>query len=255
MNIWQARSAIVEIGRWCYDRGFVAAYDGNLSCRVGPDLIAATPTALCKGRLRPEDIVILDGAGRPVEGRHPASSEILLHLEIYKERPDVGGVVHAHPPTATGFAVARLPLAQCVLPEVILTLGSIPLAPYATPATAEVPASIRPKLRTHNAFLLANHGTVTVGRTLAEAYYTLEKVEQFARVMLVARQLGRVSVPSRDDVQRLFAQAPEGGELPCKSCGACAESGDAQDIDDAAIKEAVRRALGRLSDLPPHYER
>lgn len=249
MNIWQARKEIVETGRRCYEKGFVAATDGNMSCRVGGDLIAATPAGLCKGMLAADDIVILDATGKRVEGHREASSEILLHLEIYKERPDVGGVVHAHPPTATGFAVARMPLAECVLPEVITTLGNVPLAPYATPSTDEVPESIRPKLRDYNAFLLANHGTVTLGATLLEAYFTLEKVEQFARVMLVARQLGRVSVLTEDDVKKLTTVAP--GKAPLNiSCETHdAPQGDAPPReDDAVVREAVRRVLENLRE-------
>ncbi len=248
MNIWQARKEIVEIGRRCYERGFVAATDGNMSCRVGDNLVAATPAGLCKGNLAADDVVVLDAAGRRVEGHREASSEILLHLEIYKERPDVNGVVHAHPPTATGFAVARMPLAECVLPEVITTFGNVPLAPYATPSTPEVPESIRPKLRDHNAFLLANHGTVTLGATLEEAYFTLEKVEQFARVMLVARQLGRVAVLTRDDVAKLTQIAPGKPPLniPCDVCEVAEEAGPPE--DDAVVREAVRRVLERLGE-------
>lgn len=251
MNIWQARKEIVEIGRRCYERGLVVATDGNMSCRVGGDLIAATPAGLCKGMLAAEDVVVLDLAGRRVEGHRDASSEILLHLEIYKERPDVGGVVHAHPPTATGFAVARMPLAECVLPEVVTTLGNVPLAPYATPSTAEVPESILPKLRDYNAFLLANHGTVTLGATLQEAYFTLEKVEQFARVMLVARQLGRVSLLTPGDVEKLMTVTPGKPPLniPCDTC-APGEAGAACE-DDALVREAVRRVLERLGEKKP----
>ena len=248
MNIWEARKEIVEIGRRCYDRGFVAATDGNMSCRVGGDLIAATPAGFCKGMLAVDDVVILDPTGRRVEGRREASSEILLHLEIYKERPDVGGIVHAHPAVATGFAVARMPLAECVLPEVITTLGNVPLAPYATPSTTEVPESIKPKLRDHNAFLLANHGTVTLGATLQEAYFVLEKVEQFARVMLVARQLGHVSVLTPEDVAKLTTVIPGKAplDIPCATCETAGTESAA--CDDALVKEAVRRVLERLGD-------
>jgi L-fuculose-phosphate aldolase len=199
--------------------------------------------------LAAEDIVILDASGRRVEGHREASSEILLHLEIYKERPDVAGIVHAHPPTATGFAVARMPLVECVLPEIITTLGNVPLAPYATPSTDEVPESIRPKLRDYNAFLLANHGTVTLGATLEEAYYTLEKVEQFAHVMLVARQLGRVSVLTAEDVKKLTTVAPGKAPLkiPCESCD-LPQDGVTSCEDDAVVREVVRRVLERLHD-------
>jgi L-fuculose-phosphate aldolase len=247
MNIWQARNALVEIGRRCYQNGFVAATDGNMSCRVGDRLIAATPAGMCKGMLTADDIVILDAEGTRIEGRRDASSEIRLHLEIYKERPDVGGVVHAHPPTATGFAVARLPLAACVLPEIILTLGDVPLAPYATPSTDEVPDSIRPQLRDHDAFLLANHGTVTVGPGVEDAYFRLEKVEQFAKVILVARQLGRIAALTRDDVLKLAAVHPgkERAAMACVKCHGCGES--PAGADDAVVREAVKAVLARLA--------
>lgn len=252
MNIWQARNAIVDIGRRCYERGFVAATDGNMSCRLNNRLVAATPAGMCKGRLEPEDVVVLDATGKHLEGAREASSEILLHLEIYKERPDVGGIVHAHPPTATGFAVARMPLAECVLPEIVTTLGDVPLAPYATPSTAEVPESIRPQLRSHNAFLLANHGTVTLGATLEEAYFALEKVEQFAQVLLVARQLGRISVLTRDDVAKLTQIAPGKAslDLPCQVCDADAEPSGGG-VDEELVREAVRLTLERLRAEKP----
>ncbi len=142
-----------------------------------------------------------------------------------------------------------MPLAECVLPEVVTTLGNVPLAPYATPSTTEVPESIRPKLRDHNAFLLANHGTVTLGATLQEAYFTLEKVEQFARVMLVARQLGRVSLLTADDVKKLTTIAPGKAPLniPCETCDVGAEDARACE-DDALVRDAVRRVLERLRE-------
>lgn len=250
MNVWQARNTLVEIGRRCYQNGFVAATDGNMSCRVGDRLIAATPSGMCKGMLTAEDIVILDLDGKRVEGKREASSEIRLHLVIYKERADIGGVVHAHPPTATGFAVARLPLATCVLPEIILTLGDVPLAPYATPSTDEVPDSIRPQLRDHDAFLLANHGTVTLGPSVEDAYFRLEKVEQFAKVILVARQLGRIAALTRDDVQKLAAVHP-GQERAAQACVQCRGCGEGLPptgggVDDALVREAVKAVRARL---------
>jgi L-fuculose-phosphate aldolase len=252
MPLWKIKQDIVKVGRWCYEKGYVAATDGNMSARVG-DLVAATPTGLCKGHLEAGDIVIVDLDGKKVEGRLDASSEILLHLEVYKKRDDVLGCVHAHPPTATGFAAARLPLAQCVLPEVVLTLGSIPLAEYATPGTPEVPQSVREHLADHDAFLLANHGTLTVGPTLEAAYYKLEKVEQFAKVMLVARQLGRIEALTPDDVRKLFdvsgLQFP--AEPPCEACEACglgaAEGLPNVDLDEETIREVTRRVLERLN--------
>jgi len=251
MSLWKAKQDIVKVGRWCYEKGYVAATDGNMSARVG-DLVAATPTGTCKGRLEAGDIVVVDLGGKKVEGRLDASSEILLHLEVYKQRRDVFGCVHAHPPTATGFAAARLPLAQCVLPEVVLTLGSVPLAEYATPGTPEVPASVREHLVGHDAFLLANHGTLTVGATLEAAYYKLEKVEQFAKIMLVARQLGRVAALTPEDVRKLFdvsgARFPD--EPPCDACKACGPgaggSSPGAGLDEETVREITRRVLEKL---------
>jgi L-fuculose-phosphate aldolase len=252
MPLWKIKQDIVKVGRWCYEKDYVAATDGNMSVRFG-DLVAATPTGLCKGHLEVGDIVIVDLDGKKVEGRLDASSEILLHLEVYKERSDVLGCVHAHPPTATGFAAARLPLAECVLPEVVLTLGSIPLAEYATPGTPEVPQSVREHLADHDAFLLANHGTLTVGPTLEAAYYKLEKVEQFAKVMLVARQLGRIEALTPDDVRKLFdvsgLQFP--AEPPCETCKACSLGADEDlpeaGLDEETVREVTKRVVERLN--------
>ena len=252
MNLWKAKQDIVKVGRWCYEKGYVAATDGNMSARVG-DVVAATPTGLCKGHLEAGDITVVDLDGKKVEGRLDASSEILLHLEVYKQRNDVLGCVHAHPPTATGFAAARLPLAQCILPEVVLTLGSVPLAEYATPGTPEVPESVREHLADHDAFLLANHGTLTVGSTLEAAYYKLEKVEQFAKIMLVARQLGRVKALTPDDVRKLFdvSGIKFPAEPPCDACKACgpgaAEGTSGIPLNEHTVREVTRRVVERLN--------
>jgi L-fuculose-phosphate aldolase len=250
MSLWKAKQDIAKVGRWCYEKGYVAATDGNMSVRVG-DCVAATPTGLCKGHLEVGDMVVVDLDGKRVEGRLDASSEILLHLEVYKRRSDVSGCVHAHPPTATGFAAARLPLAQCVLPEVVLALGSIPLAEYATPGTPEVPESVREHLADHDAFLLANHGTLTVGPTLEAAYYKLEKVEQFAKIMLVARQLGRVEALTPDDVRKLFdvSGIKFPAEPPCEACKACgpaAAEAPYVGLDEETVREVTRRVVEKL---------
>ncbi len=199
------RRDIVEIGRRLWVRGFVASNDGNISVRIGPDRLLMTPTAVSKGFMEPGMMVVTDMDGTLVSGapgRRP-SSEIKMHLVAYRERPDVQAVVHAHPPLATGFAVAGIPLDRAVLAEVVTTLGSIPIAEYATPSTTELPDAVRPFVKAHDGILLANHGALALGGDLFGAYYKMETIEHFARISLTARQLGRENLLSRDEVDRL----------------------------------------------------
>jgi len=199
------RRDIVEVGRRLWTRGFVAANDGNISVKVAPDRLLMTPSGVSKYDMTPELMVVTDLRGEVVSaapGRRP-SSEMLMHLVAYDKRPDVGAVVHAHPPTATGFAVAGIPLDRAVLAEVVTTLGSIPIAEYGTPSTRELADAVAPYLRAHDGLLLANHGALALGRDLWSAYYKMETIEHFARISLVARQLGREYVLSRDEVDRL----------------------------------------------------
>jgi L-fuculose-phosphate aldolase len=201
----QLRLDMVEVGRRLWTRGFVASNDGNISVRLPGDRLLMTPTGVSKGFMSPDMMVVTDLDGRLVSGepgRQP-SSEILMHLVAYRHRPDVQAVVHAHPPLATGFAVAGMPLDRAVLAEVVTTLGSIPLAGYGTPSTPELPASVEPFVRTHDAVLLANHGALALGKDLFAAYYKMETIEHFARISLVARLLGREHLLSRDEVGRL----------------------------------------------------
>src|SRR6187431_2886829 len=199
------RHDIVEIGRRLWQRGFVASNDGNISVRIAPDRLLMTPASVSKGFMSAEMIVITDLEGRVVEaapGRKP-SSEALMHLVVYRERPDINAVVHAHPPIATGFAVAGIALDRAVLAEVVTTLGGIPIAGYATPSTQEMADMVRPLIRLHDGVLLANHGAVALGKDLFSAYYKMETIEHFAQISLVARQLGREHLLSREEVERL----------------------------------------------------
>lgn len=201
----QLREDIVEVGRRLWTRGFVASNDGNISVRIGDDRVLMTPTAVSKGFMSADMMVITDMDGTLVSGapgRRP-SSEILMHLVAYRQRPDVRAVVHAHPPLATGFAVAGIPLDRAVLAEVVTTLGSIPIADYATPSTQELPDAVAPYVTAHDGLLLANHGALALGADLFAAYYKMETIEHFARISLVARQLGRENLLSRDEVGRL----------------------------------------------------
>jgi len=197
------RADIVEVGRRMYARGYTASNDGNISVRLGADRLLMTPKSVCKGFMTPDMMCITDLDGRKLQGDRDPSSEILMHLEVYRERPDVQAVVHAHPPIATGFAVAGIPLDRAVLAEVLTTLGSIPIAEYATPSTRELPDAVRKYIKAHDGMLLANHGALTVGPDLYGAYFKMETIEHFAKISLVARLLGRENLISREEVMRL----------------------------------------------------
>jgi L-fuculose-phosphate aldolase len=199
------RAEIVRFGKMVHELGYVAATDGNLSVRLGPNRVLATPTSMSKGAMQAKDMVVVDMSGRKLSGRRNVSSEIAMHLLIYKLRPDVNAVVHAHPPTATGFAAAGMALDQALCSEVVITLGSIPLARYGCPGTQELSDGLEPLIPRHDAILMANHGVVTYGENLLHAYMNMETVEHFARIALVVHQLGRQQLLSGDDVNKLMA--------------------------------------------------
>jgi L-fuculose-phosphate aldolase len=186
----QYRREIVFFGKMLHDRGYVAAMDGNLSVRLGENRILSTPTSMCKGMMRPSDLVIVDMEGRVVAGKRSVSSEIGMHLLIYRNRPDVRGVVHAHPRTATGFAAAGIALNKPLVCEVVIGLGSIPLAKYGTPGTPELAEALEPLVSQYDAILMSNHGVVAYGTDLHQAYMKMETVEHFAEIALVTHVLG-----------------------------------------------------------------
>src|SRR6188472_1081467 len=199
----QLRADIVEVGRRMYARGYTASNDGNISVRLGADRLLMTPKSVCKGFMTPDMMCVTDLEGRKLQGDRDPSSEMLMHLEVYRQRPDVKAVVHAHPPIATGFAVAGIPLNRAVLAEVLTTLGSIPIAEYATPSTKELPEAVRKYVKAHDGMLLANHGALTVGADVFAAYFKMETIEHFAKISLVARLLGGENLLSREEVSRL----------------------------------------------------
>lgn len=203
MSFAEIVQEILAAGRRLDALGFVPATDGNISVRLSAREIVATASGVRKGALTEKDVVVIDPDGVRLRGAPKVSSEILMHLEIYRRRPDAMAVVHAHPPTATGFAVAGIPLQQCVLPEVVATIGAIPLAPYATPSTADLPASIRDLVAQHDAILLSNHGAVTFGPDLFQAANRMETVEQFAKILFVARGLGQVNLLTSGQVDAI----------------------------------------------------
>ena len=198
------RAQIIEFGRMLHDRGYVAAMDGNLSVRLDEDRVLATPTAMCKGMMRASDLVIVDMAGNLLEGRRNVSSEIGMHLLIYRLRPDIRGVVHAHPPTATGFAAAGMALNKPLVCEVVIGLGSIPLAEYGTPGTPELAAALEPLVPQYDAILMANHGVVAYADDLPHAYMKLETVEHFAEIALVTHMLGKQQPLAGSNLQKLM---------------------------------------------------
>ncbi|MFN7988121.1 MAG: class II aldolase/adducin family protein [Thermoanaerobaculia bacterium] len=208
MDAAEARSALVSCGRRLDALGFTPATDGNVSARLGPDRLLLTPSGKEKGSLAPEDLLVVDLAGRVVEGGGRPSTETPMHLLCYRKRGDVGGVVHAHPPVATAFAAAGVPLDAPVMPEIVVTVGAVPLVPYATPGTEELALALEPWIERHDAFLLASHGVLALGRDVREALHRMERVEHLARVTLAARLLGGPRPLTDAQVVSLLGVAP-----------------------------------------------
>jgi L-fuculose-phosphate aldolase len=231
-----------------YARGYTASNDGNISARLGADRLLMTPKSVCKGFLTPDMMCITDLDGRKLQGDRDPSSEMLMHLEVYRQRQDVQAVVHAHPPTATGFAVAGIPLTRPVLAEVLTTLGSIPIAAYATPSTQELPEAVRKYIKAHDGMLLANHGALTVGSDLFAAYYKMETIEHFAKISLVARTLGRENLIARDEVLRLQElRGTYGIKAPAPICD---DPTTAPDVADATCQVVEAPEGGGLRLVP-----
>ena len=197
------RSGIVEAGRRLYNKNLIAGYEGNISVR-DKDRIIITPSGVCKGFLQESDLIELDLDGNLLSGNGKASSETKMHLKVYRYRPDVQAVVHAHPPTATGFACSGKGLDQSLTAETVLLMGTIPLVPYGTPSTDELPDNLDSYLK-YNAMLLANHGALTLGTTLDDAYFFMEQVEHYAKISLVANVLGTPNTLPCDEVDKLMA--------------------------------------------------
>jgi L-fuculose-phosphate aldolase len=196
---------VCKIGHKMYQKGYVTACEGNLSVRLDADRVLVTPSGACKGELTPQDLLVTDLSGAVICGTGRPSSEMQMHLLYYRFRPDVRAVCHGHPPTATGFAAAGRALEEAILPEVVISLGKVPLAPYGTPGTWELCVGLELLVSKHDAILLENHGVVTSGKDLTTAYYHMETVEQFARVLLTAESLGGPHLLPRVEVQKLIA--------------------------------------------------
>ena len=248
---------ICVAGRWLYERGYIVACEGNLSVRLADGRILTTPTCMNKGMLSPGDLVTTDLEGRQVAGDRKVSSELAMHLLFYRMRPDVNAICHAHPPTATGFAVAGRALNKALLPEVIVGLGQVPLVQYATPGTPELSGALEPFVPHYDALLLANHGAVTCGPDLLAAFFRMETIEHSAKITLAAELGGEPVLLSGREVAKLMAARPRyfvspppggGAELPMTNDSS--ESGEDQvtlsrSELDALIDEAVRKDRSR----------
>lgn len=202
-SILKAKKDIIEIGKRMYQKGYVVASEGNMSIRLSENRILVTPSGKNKGFLKDNDLVVVDLKGKKVSGNLEPSSELKMQLFVYQKRKDVNAAVHAHAPYSLAFACAHIALSQTLLPEVIMFLGEIPLTPYATPTTEEVPDSLAPFIEKHNAFLLENHGVLTIGKDIHETYSRLEMVEHLAKVSLLCRILGKSEELSRGSLDKL----------------------------------------------------
>jgi L-fuculose-phosphate aldolase len=193
VNAHRIKQDICEIGRRLYEKGFAAANDGNITVRISDNEVLCTPTMHSKGFLKPDDISLVDMTGKQLAGSKKRSSEALLHLEIYKQRPDIKSVVHCHPPHATAFAVAREPIPQCVLPEVEVFLGDVPITKYETPGGQAFADTVLPFVKKTNVIILANHGTVSFGENVERAYWWTEILDAYCRILLLSKQVGKVN--------------------------------------------------------------
>lgn len=269
-NEYQLRQEIVRIGRLMYEKGFISASDGNISARLSPGRLLITPSGLHKGFLEADEVLVVDEDGQPVGSlganrRLKPTSELPMHLEAYRQRPDIGAVVHAHPPTTIALSIAGIPLADCLLPEVIVFLGLIPTTQYATPSSSENVRAIHDLIVGHDAIVLQRHGTLTVGDSPMQAFMRLETVEQNARIALMLAQLGVRNPLPPEEVRKLLryrqamglSRPGESAEF-CAVCGVC-HDGDAHaptlhatsiiaspdpDTIRTLVSQVVRKTLG-----------
>ncbi len=251
----EARRDIVDVCRRIYAHGWIAATDGNVSVRLDEHRILTTPTGVRKGAMSEDDLIVVQRDGRPVSGTRKPSSELRMHTAVYDARPDVHAVVHAHPTNCVAFSLAGISLAQCLLPEVVFTFGSIPTVAYTTPTTDEVPAEIKKWIGDYDAMILDRHGSLTVGANLLDAYDKLERMEHVAEITFRARMLGPIRPLSREQLGRLREVGRGLGlperrllELPCDHCNACPGSHDVAGSGDV---EAAPSRSNRAESVHP----
>ncbi len=230
MSEWKLREEMCEVGRRVYAKGFAAANDGNISYRLSDDRVLCTPTRVSKGFMKPDDLCIVDMDGKQVSGKRKRSSEILLHLTIMKTRPDVRSCVHCHPPHATAFAVAHEPIPKCTMPEFEVFLGEVAITPYETPGGQAFADTVVPYIKDTDTIILANHGTITAGSDLMDAYFKTEIIDAYCRILILAKQLGRVNYYSDEKAAELIRLKPGLGirdvrlEKGLENCDLCGNS-------------------------------
>ncbi len=227
---WKVRELMCEIGRRIYAKGFAAANDGNISSKLSEDRILCTPTRVSKGFMKPDDLCIVDMDGKQVSGKRKRSSEILLHLAIMKARQDVKSCVHCHPPHATAFAVAHEPIPKCTMPEFEVFLGEVAITPYETPGGQKFAETVIPYVKDTDTIILANHGTITYGSDLEDAYFKTEIIDAYCRILILAKQIGRVNYYSDEKAAELIRLKPNLGiadprlALGLENCDLCGNS-------------------------------
>lgn len=263
MSEFEAKKLICEIGRRMYNRNYVAANDGNISIRVGKNAVLCTPTGVSKGFMTPDMLCKLTMEGEKLSGRLNPSSEIKMHLRVYRENESVRAVTHAHPPIATSYAIAGIDLDLALLPEAVVLLGKVPIAQYATPGTQEVPDSIAPYCKSHNAVLLANHGALTWGKDILEAYHRLESLEHYASIMMyTTRIIGTYNPLTCDQVTTLIEMRERmgiaaGGRPNCgtdaapashttATVGSIGSTSAPSPAQEAAIESVVERVTAKI---------
>ena len=261
---YEIKKQICDIGKRIYDRGMVAANDGNISVKISDNEFLCTPTGVSKGFMTPEYICKVDAKGNVIQanGNFKPSSEIKMHMRVYEQRPDVKSVVHAHPIYATSFAIAGIPLTQPIMPEAVIALGCVPIAEYGTPSTMEIPDAVEKYLPYFDAVLLANHGALAYSDSLLAAYHKMESLEFYAELLFKARQLGGPKELSNTQVERLYeirrqfglsgkhpadvCARNKNGESSCHNCGACnLPKGEASDSD--LVAEITKKVLASLN--------
>lgn len=261
VNEYEIKKQICEIGKRIYDRGMVAANDGNISVKINDNEFLCTPTGVSKGFMTPDYICRVDKEGKVLEanGSFKPSSEIKMHMRVYQQRPDVNSVVHAHPIYATSFAIAGIPLTQPIMPEAVIALGCVPIAEYGTPSTNEIPDAVEKYLPYFDAVLLANHGALSFSDSLLAAYHKMESLEFYAQLLFNAKQLGGPKELSQEQVQGLYeirrqfglkgkhpADICVGGKNSCHACGGCSTAHGGAAADGDLVAEITKKVLAAL---------
>jgi L-fuculose-phosphate aldolase len=244
---YEIKKEICEIGRRIYDKGMVAANDGNISVKINDNEFLCTPTGVSKGFMTPDYICKVDKKGNVIQasGNFKPSSEIKMHMRVYEERPDVMSVVHAHPMYGTGFAIAGIPLTQPIMPEAIIALGEVPIAAYGTPSTMEIPDAISKYLQTYDAILLENHGALTYSDSLLAAYHKMESLEFYAQLLFISKQLGGPKELPDYEVEKLCDLRTQFG-LTGKHPGKAMINRQA-DNSEAVVAEITRKVMEQLN--------